>query len=109
MVLDPNHLLPKYVDNWVPPFFQERPMWHFVGDRIVNLKVNERNFARFGQIGTVIGILGNEWDQGGLFDIKVEVLFDEPFIGGTNLGGRCSWGRGAVVNFDEIYNLKRDW
>jgi 5'-3' exoribonuclease 1 len=109
LTYDPNNLIPKYVDNWIPPHYPERPMWHFIGDRVVNLKINGYSFPRFGQTGTVIGILGNERDEQGGFDIKIEVLFDETFIGGTNLGGRCSFGRGAVVNFDEIYNMKREW
>ncbi len=62
--------------------------------------------APFGASGTVVGILGNK-PENGLLKIKIEVLFDYPFIGGTNLGGRCSWGRGAVVNFDDIFNLNR--
>jgi len=37
--------------------------------------------------------------------VKVEVLFDKPFLGGSNLGGRCKWGRGAVIDFDDIFNL----
>jgi len=37
---NPNFLIPKYLDNWIPPFFSRKPPWHKLGDRIVNLKVN---------------------------------------------------------------------
>jgi len=52
----------------------------------------------------VIGILGNK-PENGVLEVKIEVMFDHPFLGGSNLGGRCTWGRGAVVDFDDIFNL----
>lgn len=64
------------------------------------------SFAPFGACGTVVGILGNK-PENGVLEVKVEVMFDRPFLGGTNLGGRCNWGRGAVVDFDDIFNLNR--
>ena len=51
----------------------------------------------FGKTGTIIGII----------DTKIEVLFDEPFIGGSNLGGRCPWLRGAIVLFTDVFNLMK--
>jgi hypothetical protein len=101
---NPNFLIPKYLDNWIPPFFSRKPPWHKLGDRIVNLKVNGYSYAPFGAVGTIVGMLGNRHENG-VFKAKIEVVFDSPFIGGNNLGGRCSWGRGAVVNFDDIFNL----
>jgi len=101
---NPNFIIPKYLDNWIPPFFSRKPLWHKLGDRIVNLKVNGYSFAPFGAVGTVVGILGNR-QENGVLKARIEVVFDSPFIGGENLGGRCSWGRGAVVNFDDIFNL----
>lgn len=114
---NPNFLIPKYLDNWIPPFFSRKPPWHKLGDRVVNLKVNGMrwfeiklileigySFAPFGAVGTIVGMLGNR-QENGVFKAKIEVMFDSPFIGGNNLGGRCSWGRGAVVNFDDIFNL----
>ena len=65
-----------------------------------------QSFAPFGWSGTVIGILGNK-PENGVLEIKIEILFDQPFIGGTNLSGRCSWGRGAIVDFDDVYNITR--
>jgi len=105
--LNPNFLVPKYENTWVPPLYFKKPFWHHVGDRIVNLKINGRNFAPFGACGTVIGILGNK-PENGVWEVKIEVMFDQPFLGGTNLGGRCTWGRGAVVDFDDIFNLGWD-
>jgi Xrn1 SH3-like domain len=49
----------------------------------------------FGKTGTVIG--GYKAD--------IEILFDEPFIGATNLSGRCPPFMGAVVSFFDIFVL----
>jgi len=46
--------------------------------------------------GTVTGIIGR----------KLEIVYDEPFIGGTNLLGRCSMMRGAIGNFADVFNIK---
>ena len=35
---NPNFIIPKYLDNWIPPIFSRMPEWHKVGDRVVNLK-----------------------------------------------------------------------
>lgn len=55
------------------------------------------NFPPFGSVGTVVGVL----------NMKVEVLFDEPFLGGNNLGGRCSFWRGCLMEFLDVFNLTR--
>lgn len=49
----------------------------------------------FGKLGTVTGI----------YRFKVEVIFDEPFIGASSLSGRCDFFRGAVLDILEIFNL----
>lgn len=36
------------------------------------------------------------------------MLFDKSFIGGSNLGGRCTLLRGAIVDFKDIFNLEKD-
>ncbi len=41
----------------------------------------------------------------GIYQDKIEILFDEPSIGGTNLHGRCSNFRGGFVLFFDIFNL----
>lgn len=102
---NPNALIVKNHDVWVPPFFGRMPPWHNIGDRVVNLKTTGYSFAPFAASGTVVGILGSKKEDNGVYENKVEVLFDKPFIGGTNLGGRCKWGRGAIVDFDDIFNI----
>ena len=49
----------------------------------------------FGKSGTVIG--GYKSD--------IEVLFDEPFIGASNLSGRCPPFMGAVISFYDLFVL----
>ena len=55
------------------------------------------NFPPFGSMGTIIGIL----------NMSIEVLFDEPFIGGSNLGGRCNYLRGCLMQFVDVFNITR--
>jgi len=45
--------------------------------------------------GTVIGI----------FKENIEILFDEPFVGGTSLNGKTPSFRGGYCSFREIFNL----
>lgn len=105
---NPNFISERNDDVWIPPLFYKRPPWHEIGDRVVNLKTTSTSVAPFGASGTIVGILGMKREESGsAFEMKVEVLFDRPFIGGTNLNGRCKWGRGAVVDFDDVYNLIR--
>ena len=47
---------------------------------------NSSKNSNFGQVGTVIGI----------YKDKIEVLWDESFIGGIDLNGRCPNFRGGV-------------
>lgn len=42
-------------------------------------------------------------------DIWVQVLWDEPRIGYSDLGGRCLPMRGEMVRFVEVYNLSGKW
>lgn len=41
----------------------------------------------------------------GIYKSKIEVMFDEPFIGANNLSGRCEFFRGALVDFLDLYNM----
>lgn len=41
--------------------------------------------------------------------IIVQVLWDEPYIGFRNLGGRYPLLRCSVCNFIELYNISADW
>jgi 5'-3' exoribonuclease 1 len=64
-----------------------------LGDRVVST-VDEGNVP-LGARGTVIGL-----QDGGL-----DVLFDFPFIGGSDLGGRCSPYRGKECSSVSLLNL----
>ena len=39
--------------------------------------------------------------------MKIEVLFDDSYIGGGNLGGRCNYWRGCLMDFIDVFNLTR--
>ena len=39
----------------------------------------------------------------------MEVLWDLPQIGLTDLGGKCPQMRGSIVHFDSIFNLTLNW
>lgn len=41
----------------------------------------------------------------GIYKSKIEVMFDEPFIGANSLSGRCDFFRGALVDFLDLYNM----
>ena len=77
--------------------FSKHPSYPRLGHRVIYLNTQNPNI-NFGRVGTVTGV----------YKQQLEVVFDEPFIGGTNLGGRCDYFRGAVVNFLEIFNLS-EW
>ncbi|KAI8112489.1 hypothetical protein M9434_003812 [Picochlorum sp. BPE23] len=66
-----------------------------LGDRVVS--AGATGIPPFGIRGTVIGV----------HDKFLEVLFDTPFEGGTDLGGRCNGHHGAVVAPFALINLTR--
>ena len=74
--------------------FKSHPEYPNIGDRIV-FTSNHHKHIRFGMTGTVVGT----------YKLKIEVLFDTEFIGGTNLYGRCPPFRGGIVDFFEIFDL----
>lgn len=74
--------------------FNQHPSYPNIGDRVV-ITSNQHKHVSFGMTGTVIGT----------YKLKIEVLFDEPFIGGTSLSGRCPSFRGAIVDFFDIFDL----
>ena len=51
----------------------------------------------FGSQGTVVGISGS----------SIEVLIDESYIGGCNLGGRVGEFKGVILEFGDIFNISR--
>lgn len=76
--------------------FKKHPEYPNIGDRVV-IMTNEHKHVNFGMNGTVIGT----------YKMVIEILFDEPFIGGTNLNGRCPPFRGGVVDFFDIFNITK--
>lgn len=81
------------------PSFKEQPDFPQVGDRVINLNNLTIHTIPFGLSGTIVGILEN----------KFEVLFDRPFIGGSNLGGKCSSMRGGLLQLKDFFNITRNW
>ncbi|KAA8497424.1 5'-3' exoribonuclease 1 [Porphyridium purpureum] len=69
-----------------------------VGDRVVN-RLSSGYAVPLGLRGTVIGVRGVTAGSasGGRNDSNVEVVFDEAFLGGNDLHGRCAPCRGAAV------------
>lgn len=95
--LNPIYLM-KYAPNlevvWPP--FGVKPYYHEEGDRVAFVN-SQHAFIKFGSLATVIGV----------YKDVVEVLFDEAFIGATNLNGRCPNFRGKVVCFFDIFNMTK--
>jgi 5'-3' exonuclease len=85
----------SYEDVVWPPFGVQ-PYYHEEGDRVAFVN-SQHQAIKFGVCGTVIGV----------YKEFIEVLFDEPFIGGTHLFGRCPNFRGGVVRFFDLYNLSK--
>ena len=66
-----------------------------VGDRVASIKGD--GIPPFGARGTVVGVHAD----------ALEVLFDAPFVGGTDLHGRADGTQGAVLAHDVCLNLSR--
>ncbi|KAJ3130112.1 hypothetical protein HK098_006171 [Nowakowskiella sp. JEL0407] len=64
-----------------------------LGDRVVY--VPDSGSVPLGAKGVVVGKSGR----------SVEVVFDEQFLGGFNLGGRCSESRGMLLTMDTVLNI----
>jgi hypothetical protein len=76
------------------PPFRDHPPYPEIGDRVITI-TNDNKHINFGKRGTVIGI----------YDELIEILFDDKFIGGTGLNGRCENFRGGILTFHEIFDL----
>lgn len=72
-----------------------------MGHRVINLNSQQRKYVPFGARGTVVGRTQD----------RVIVMFDEQFIGGSNIFGLCENYRGAMVLPNNLLNLtlKFDW
>ncbi|CAD8069108.1 unnamed protein product [Paramecium sonneborni] len=84
---------------YVPPLMTEHPKIHQLGDRVVALN---NDYSNFGAYGIVVGIIDNG-------QIMVEIVWDKPRFGQTDLGGRCSPLRGSVVHFLDVFNITQSW
>lgn len=99
-----------------PPFHEPVPMNGSglrIGDRVVNRLGS--GSVPFALRGTVVGIHPPEVNSNAKVSSSdpktslvtiVEVLFDEPFIGGGSLGGRCSEGLGKAVPAHSLYIVR---
>ncbi|CAD8183733.1 unnamed protein product [Paramecium pentaurelia] len=95
--VDPGFAVQQTTQTFLPPFFIKHPTIHKIGDRVVNL-----NYP-FGIYGTVVGLLEQK-------EIMVQVLWDQKYIGFTNLGGRYDLLSCSTCKFTEIFNLSNeDW
>lgn len=77
--------------------YEIHPPYPQLGHRVIYTSNSNPNIP-FGRVGTVIGI----------YKENIEVFFDEPFIGASDLMGRCPNFRGALVHFYNIFNLS-EW
>lgn len=79
-----------------------------LGDRVVN-RLAEGGVP-FGLRGTVVGIYPPAALDTATADMGdsgvVEVVFDEGFIGGSTLNGRCSEGRGKAVPANTLFIVR---
>ena len=66
-----------------------------LGDRVVFAGSTES--PPFGTRGTIVGVHGD----------FLEVIFDAPFDGGNDLGGRCNGKQGAVIPQYALLNLSK--
>ncbi|KAM3129845.1 hypothetical protein pb186bvf_018055 [Paramecium bursaria] len=82
---------------FMAPQYKEHPNFHSMGDRVVNLK------QPFGIYGTVVGII----DDGNT--VYVQVLWDQNYIGFTNLGGRYDLLQCSTCKFLEVFNISKEW
>ena len=68
-----------------------------LGDRVAS--VRDRGAVPVGTRGTVISCIGSG------DNLSLEVLFDQSFPGGSDLGGRCPESRGHVMQPNWLINL----
>lgn len=43
----------------------------------------------------------------GISGSNIEVLIDESYIGGSNLGGRVGEFKGVIMEFGDIFNISK--
>ncbi len=77
--LAPNFLYQENFPYWSQPFSAKTVDDYNVGDRVININSTRREYVPFGLRGTVVGKTND----------KVVVLFDEQYLGGSNIHGHC--------------------
>ncbi|KAL1920326.1 uncharacterized protein VTP21DRAFT_1472 [Calcarisporiella thermophila] len=70
-----------------------RDQYFALGDRVIS--VIDSGVVPIATKGTVVGVEGSQ----------LEIVFDDSFMGGTTLGGRCSMYRGMGVPAYTVLNL----
>jgi len=89
------HVFAESYPFWCAPFYERHVSDFKVGHRILNLNSSRRNYVPFGLRGTVLGKTQD----------KVIVVFDEQYLGGTDLNGLCEEYRGALVDPNYLCNI----
>jgi 5'-3' exonuclease len=97
LVLNPNYLYQEDDDCWIPPFISYEPAPFQLGDRVVNIRSSDIHYIPFGEKGTVTAI-SNDF---------IEVMFDNPFLGGSTGNGRFSTHCSAYVKPLNLINLTK--
>ena len=68
-----------------------------MGNRVMNMNSSRREYIPFGLRGTVVGRTED----------KVIVMFDEQFLGGSDVFMHCEQYRGAFVNPNFLLNITK--
>ena len=71
-------------------------MTHKLGDRIVIMN-NHHNFIQQGALGTIVAVYRN----------NVEILFDEPQFGATDLHNKHPKYRASIIKKYDLFNISR--
>lgn len=93
-VVNPNYLIVEKLPH--VERFSDLQIFH-LGDRVVNIRSDDKRFIPFGLQGTITGVT----------DSFVEVLFDCAFFGGETCGGRLPFGKGKYVETVNLLNLTK--
>jgi hypothetical protein len=95
--MKPHAIFSERFPYWSSPFAFCYSRDFKVGHRVMNMNSTLREYIPFGLRGTVIGRTED----------KVIVLFDDQFIGGTDIHYHCEAYRGAFVNPNYLLNLTK--
>jgi len=91
------HVYQENFPFWVSPFQNSDTSGFVVGDRVMSINSLRRKYLPFGLRGTIIGKTAD----------NVIVLFDEQFLNGDTVYGRCSKYRGAIIQPQQVINITK--